>query len=547
MAKLSIEYHSSLNPGAWDEDGNLYPRIQQKLIEIAEAFIGYLNVPGFAVDDIVLTGSMANYNWTEHSDFDLHVVTDYSKLRCDDIAEEFYRAKKLLWNDRHDITINGHDVELYVEDVANPPVSQGVYSVLEQSWINQPDFDPPEIDGPAVMAKVNHLSKCIKHCLRHTDDADDIEKLMTKISKMRKAGLADAGEFSTENLAFKVLRNQGLLGKLYKEHTSRQDRALSLHEVKMSPNRLVQHLESDPHYALIGMELEVVFPELDQYDREDIFDGYEILADDFESELGFYAHVGQYDPMSWAFDIDLSIRPTAGQGGGGVEIISPPMAVNDFIDRLPIIFNWIKGRGGYVNYTTGFHANLSFPGQSIDDIDPLKLALFLGDNKILRDFGRQANDFTAAFLTFVTKHFREDPWSLEQSMNNFKQGLDKAAKTVLTSAMPRIPAKYVSVNVKQDYIEFRQAGGSSYLDSSDFLIETVARYAYCMFLASDPTKERREYAKKLYKLLSAVDYSEYDDVIKMFCLYASRTVNKNQLKKYLRQLAKERKLLGTLG
>jgi hypothetical protein len=47
---------------------------------------------------------------------------------------------------------------------------------------------------------------------------------------MRQAGLDAGGEFSTENLAFKIIRNKKFLDKLYKTKNSKVDQELSLDE-----------------------------------------------------------------------------------------------------------------------------------------------------------------------------------------------------------------------------------------------------------------------------------------------------------------------------
>jgi hypothetical protein len=171
---------------------------------------------------------MANYNYTDYSDFDVHVVTQYADLQCDDLAEAFYRAKKQLWNDQHDVVIRGHDVELYVEDVDDPPVSSGVFSLLDNRWLERPDYNPPDVNGSAVGLKVQDLIKQIDKVLHTADDPEDIRRLSNKLRDMRQAGLTANGEFSVENLAFKVLRNQGYIDRLYKEFNRQIDIDLSL-------------------------------------------------------------------------------------------------------------------------------------------------------------------------------------------------------------------------------------------------------------------------------------------------------------------------------
>jgi predicted nucleotidyltransferase len=226
----TVTYHDTLCPVAW-QGTDMLPEVREKLLQIAEFFVGYLEVTDFRVLDIVLTGSLANYNWTKFSDFDIHVVTDYADLNADNVVEAFYQAKKKIWNDEHDIKIKGHEAELYVENINDPPVAQGMFSLLNNKWINQPAHEPPALNNGAVYHKVKGLVVDIKHAIRDADDPFDMKRLITKLRNMRKAGLAAGGEFSVENLAFKVLRNLGYLDKIQKEFLRQQDHLLSLVEL----------------------------------------------------------------------------------------------------------------------------------------------------------------------------------------------------------------------------------------------------------------------------------------------------------------------------
>ena len=172
---------------------------------------------------------MCNYNYTKYSDFDLHIIADYNAIDASlDIAEQLYNAKKEVWNARHDITIGGFDVELYVEDLNDPPHSQGVFSVQQNKWINTPVYDPPEIDQGAIFSKSKMLAKEIRSTIKHANSPDDFARLKDKIKKMRQGGLEKGGEFSVDNLVFKVLRNTGLIEKLYNAENRFTDRELSL-------------------------------------------------------------------------------------------------------------------------------------------------------------------------------------------------------------------------------------------------------------------------------------------------------------------------------
>jgi predicted nucleotidyltransferase len=225
----TLQYQTELFAGAW-RDNKLRPEIRYKLLQSAKMFIDTIEIPGFKILDIILTGSMANYNWTKFSDFDVHVVTRYSDLKCDDLAAEFYRAKKNIWNQEHDILVRGHEVELYVQDVTEPHVSSGVYSLLDNKWLVTPEKITSDIDQDAVRKKSQDLMKQIDVALEQADDPDDVKRIQKKITHMRKSGLEKAGEFSVENLTFKVLRNTGYLAKLKNARNSKIDKILSVSE-----------------------------------------------------------------------------------------------------------------------------------------------------------------------------------------------------------------------------------------------------------------------------------------------------------------------------
>lgn len=232
VIKNTLLYHGNLFSGAWSDDV-LRKEVRYALLLTAKKFINYLEIPNFRVYDIVLTGSMANYNWTKFSDFDVHIVTKYSDLQCDDIAAEFYKAKKKIWNDEHDIMIRGHEIEMYVEDIEDPPVSGGIYSILNNDWLKKPQHNRPEFDYSAVRSKTRDIARQIDLAIASRADADDLKRLMEKIRKMRQAGLASGGEFSVENLTFKALRNSKHIDKLHQAYNRFQDQSLSIDEMKL--------------------------------------------------------------------------------------------------------------------------------------------------------------------------------------------------------------------------------------------------------------------------------------------------------------------------
>ena len=227
LVAQTTRYNDTLNPVAW-EGTSLRPEVRAHLLKVARQFVEYLEIPGFQVLDIVLTGSNANYNWNRFSDFDLHVVTDYDSLQCPDIAENFYNAKKKIWNDAHDIMIQDHEIELYIEDDDNPPHSGGMYSLMNDEWIKEPQHDEPEIDGRAIQLKVKSMLNLIRKSMEHAESANDLKMVLVKLRDMRKSGLESGGEFGVENLTFKTLRNMGAIDMIAKAALRLQDRDLTL-------------------------------------------------------------------------------------------------------------------------------------------------------------------------------------------------------------------------------------------------------------------------------------------------------------------------------
>lgn len=227
LVKDRVQYHPDLSKEVW-EGWNMIPEVRERLVDIAQLFVDYLEIDDFEVEDVVLTGSLANFNYTPYSDFDLHIVTDYSKLNCDDVAEALYHAKKTIWNDHHDITIHGYDVELYIEDTAQPPVSSGMFSILENRWLVKPDFVDPKYDKHNINKKAQSMIDMIQKTIRDASTPEEYKQAIDKVYRMRQAGLSQAGEFSTENLAFKVLRNMGVIDRLRKGYDRFIDQQMSI-------------------------------------------------------------------------------------------------------------------------------------------------------------------------------------------------------------------------------------------------------------------------------------------------------------------------------
>jgi predicted nucleotidyltransferase len=212
--------------------------IKKRLIEVSNDFIESLGVECF-IHDVVLTGSLANYNWSQYSDVDLHILIDFDELDKDSkkdsivlhsIMKEFFDAKKNVWNEKHEIKIKGYDVEIYVQDVNEEHISSGVYSILHNKWVLEPKKDKPNIDDRKILEKGEEFGKKIDRLIQTPKDItiDQLEDLRKKIKEFRQSGLESGGEYSYENLTFKLLRRNGYIQKLLRLKTQLTDKKLSI-------------------------------------------------------------------------------------------------------------------------------------------------------------------------------------------------------------------------------------------------------------------------------------------------------------------------------
>lgn len=213
----NIQQHEELNSKFWNGE-ELKPEVRMIILKNAVAFLKNLSLPDLRVEDIVLTGSLANYNYTDESDLDIHILVDFKKVdNNEDLVKEFFLAKKSEWNESKEITIYDHEVETVVEDTNENNHWSAAYSVYKDEWLRKPLRKMVELNKHEIQLKASGFMNSIEKLEKEKDAEKGIvlvDKLKNKLRKMRSAGLRKEGEYSVENLTYKVLRATGYIDKL---------------------------------------------------------------------------------------------------------------------------------------------------------------------------------------------------------------------------------------------------------------------------------------------------------------------------------------------
>ena len=255
----TLSKKNSLNPNIWD-GMKLNPKIRLKLLDIADDFWEFVDVKWVDPISIILTGSICNFNWSDASDIDLHLVVDYSEVdEKTEFVKQFFDMKKNEWNENHSsLEIMGFNVELYVQDSNADLASQGVYDLEENKWISEPSMPQGNFSeenestisdlAARIMTLIDELENEIaiaKDTYKSRYFGELASEFVSHIHKMRHDSLEKQGEDSIGNMVYKVLRRSGYIDKIYDAIYLAYDKENSIDESKEPLN------EYDVYYECI--------------------------------------------------------------------------------------------------------------------------------------------------------------------------------------------------------------------------------------------------------------------------------------------------------
>lgn len=262
------------------------------------------------------------------------------------------------------------------------------------------------------------------------------------------------------------------------------------------------------------------------------------IAESFAVSVGRGVSVeGNGGNGEYGLTTDGSLNAPNDPKDAGLEFISPPLTIDEMISDLEKVRRWARIHSCYTNEETGLHINVSIRGANWDNLDYVKLALLLGDQYVLDKFGRLENTYAASALEKIEKVVRDNPDTAFRMMATMKQHMDAYASRILHDLATQ---KYTSINLKLNFdaakkrVEFRSPGGDYLGKNFDYIKDTMLRFVVALDSALNPEKDRKEYIKKLYKMLRphAMAGAGFD-ITKYFAEFSAGELDVQELKSAL--------------
>lgn len=224
-----FQIHDTLNPKLFDTTTkHLLPEVREKLIEIVAEFEDFIDIP-ISICDIQLVGSNCSYNYTEHSDLDVHLIANFEIIDVSkEILEAIYNTKKSEFNRKYNIKIHGIEVEMYIQDIQSSTVSNGIYSLCDDEWIKE----PKKLNSAKkhnTEKEVGKWKEKISNILQNPT-YDNVSETINLLYLIRHNSIAVDGEYGKGNQIFKDLRSLGLIDRLKDELTNQISKRLSLED-----------------------------------------------------------------------------------------------------------------------------------------------------------------------------------------------------------------------------------------------------------------------------------------------------------------------------
>jgi hypothetical protein len=150
-------------------------------------------------------------------------MIDYNDYDIDDkeLIQAFLDYYKLSFNE-NEYTILGHTIEIYFQDVTEPHASPGIYDVVRNEWIKDPDCVEIEFTEEHKEKAREFLDRINEYRAEWDNEEiadpekfyEELQNFLEEIKEYRASGVGkseEEGMYTFENMVFKWLRRNGTL------------------------------------------------------------------------------------------------------------------------------------------------------------------------------------------------------------------------------------------------------------------------------------------------------------------------------------------------
>ncbi|MDF1678714.1 MAG: hypothetical protein P1U32_08490 [Legionellaceae bacterium] len=215
--------HNVLNPSFWDKE-QLKKTAEDDIIRLAHSRFKSLKafIPGIELSNVLITGSMCNYNYNAYSDIDVQLLVDLSHVK-DDIMLTKARIHlintlwKLEYRTNSHLKLSGYPMQLLVREEAWSEPAGGVYSLFERKWRHPPVYHHITFTNEALFKSVEHyhtiyLTLVKQYTMNPTEaNCQQFQKLSLMLHALRTRGIVESedGLYSLENYTYRTLNYLG--------------------------------------------------------------------------------------------------------------------------------------------------------------------------------------------------------------------------------------------------------------------------------------------------------------------------------------------------
>lgn len=220
-------------------DQQLKPEIRDFLIKEVKLRLGLLleEIEGLELCDIYLTGSSASYFYYEKSD--INIRADIRNVSCKYLSKENEYLSRFMTSyysgvyDKHGVMLGKQNVEVMISSGINEQLPLGLYSVLNNKWIIEPQKDITQgADAVDIYAEYERRYYKLQNYLKNMEENSGLNTLVgiNTLKKIAKE-IKDSSNYSIKNyIIYKMLKYVGILDSVEKAYNQSLKKFLSLSE-----------------------------------------------------------------------------------------------------------------------------------------------------------------------------------------------------------------------------------------------------------------------------------------------------------------------------